>query len=45
MSFGAPVDMGAGGLYARHRLDLSVNDFLFGILSCDRARSNLAVAL
>ena len=36
MSFGAPVDMGAGGIHARHRLDLSVKDMLFGILSSGR---------
>jgi perosamine synthetase len=34
MSFGGVA--GAGGLHARHRLDLSVKDISFGILSCGR---------
>ena len=36
MSFGARAGMGASGVYARHRLDLSVKDITFGILSCGR---------
>ena len=36
MSFGARAGMGVGSVYARHRLDLSVKDILFGILSCGR---------
>src|SRR5215211_621319 len=37
MSFGAQDDSGMGrGMYARHRLDLSAGDVLFGVLSCGR---------
>jgi perosamine synthetase len=35
-SFGARAGVGAGGVYARHRLDLSVEDILFGLPSCGR---------
>jgi perosamine synthetase len=36
-SFGASAGVGIRrGIYARHRLDLSVRDILFGILSCIR---------
>src|SRR5215210_5759937 len=37
MSFGAPAGAGVWrGVYARHRLDLSVEDISFGLLSCVR---------
>jgi perosamine synthetase len=37
MSFGVRDGSGMGrGVYARHRLDLSVADILFGVLSCGR---------
>src|SRR5215216_508736 len=37
MSFGAQDGSGMGrGMYARHRLDLSAGDVLFGVLSCGR---------
>jgi perosamine synthetase len=36
IGFGGPAGVGAGGVYARHRLDLSVEDILFGLLSCGR---------
>ncbi|HEX6709022.1 MAG TPA: DegT/DnrJ/EryC1/StrS family aminotransferase [Rubrobacter sp.] len=36
-SFGAPAGVGIRrGIYARHRLDLSVRDILFGVLACVR---------
>ena len=36
-SFGSPAGVGMWrGIYARHRLDLSVEDILFGALSCVR---------
>src|SRR5215210_7148486 len=36
MRFGGVAGARAGGVYARHGLDLSVKDILFGVLSCGR---------
>jgi perosamine synthetase len=37
MGFVAPAGVGVWrGMYARHRLDLSVGDILFGLVSCGR---------